>query len=199
MAATVIDSNRQIEQAIKAIKKVQPDLVKKMQKDMRQEAAPAIKSIKSYLMWLDPDVTPFNNSGPSRILRGELIAGRGGDTEWSKTAILRGIRVKFGGPNRKTKMGLVSYAIMSIQQANAAGAIYDIAGSANKGKAGATFKTNLDGEDKAHKAGERQGKKGASRYMWPGAESHIPQLRAAATEIMNNVIVAFNAQYKGGI
>ena len=198
MAVKVIDPNKQIEQAIKAIKKVEPDLIKKMQKDMRKEAAPTIKSIKDYLKWLDPDITPFNNSGDTRILKGELIKGRGGDTHWSKQAILRGIRVKFGGPTRKAKMGLKSYAIMSIQQANAAGAIYDVAGSANKGKVGATFKTNLEGEDKAHKAGERQGKKGASRYMWPGAESHIPELRAAATQIMNNVIVTFNAQYKGG-
>ena len=199
MAATVINPNRQIEAAIKAIKKVEPDLIKKMQKDMRKEAAPAIKSIKDYLKWLDPDITPFNNSGDTRILKGELIKGRGGDTAWSKQAILRGIRVKFGGPTRKQKMGRKSYAIMSIQQANAAGAIYDVAGSANKGKEGATFKDNLAGEDKAHKAGERQGQSGPSRYMWPGAESYIPQLRAASTVIMNDVIVKFNARYKGRI
>ena len=149
-------------------------------------------------MWLDPDVTPFNNSGDTRILKGELIAGRGGKTQWRKQAILRGIRVKFGGPTRKTKMGLKSYAIMSIQQANAAGAIYDVAGSKNLGKPGNTFVENLRAEDKPHKAGERQGKTGPSRYMWPGAESHIPELRRAATEIMNGVIVEFNAKYKGG-
>lgn len=199
MAVKVIDPNKDLEAAIKAIKKVEPDLIKKMQKDMRKEAAPTIKSIKDYLMWLDPDVTPFNNSGDTRILKGELIAGRGGKTAWSKQAILRGIRVKFGGPTRKAKMGLKAYSIMSIQQANAAGAIYDVAGSRNLGKPGNKFVENLRGEDKAHKAGERQGQSGPSRYMWPGAESHIPQLRAAATEIMNNVIVTFNAKYKGGI
>jgi hypothetical protein len=35
--------------------------------------------------------------------------------------------------------------------------------------------------------------------MWPGAESHIPKLRAASMEIMNDVIVKFNAKYKGSI
>lgn len=198
MAAKVINPNRDIEAAIKAIKKVEPDLIKKMQKDMRKEAAPTIKSIKDYLRWLDPDITPFNNSGDTRILKGELIKGRGGKTAWSKQAILRGIRVKFGGPRRKSKMGLKSYSIMSIQQANPAGAIFDVAGSRNLGKPGNRFVENLRGEDKAHKTGERQGQTGPSRYMWPGAESHIPQLRAASMEIMNNVIVAFNARHKVG-
>jgi hypothetical protein len=76
--AKVINPNRDLAAAIKAIKKVEPDLIRQMQKDMRRAAAPTIKSIKDYALWLDPDLTPFNNSGDSNILKGELIKGRGG-------------------------------------------------------------------------------------------------------------------------
>lgn len=196
MAVKVIDPNKDIQAALAAIKKVQPETIKQMRKDMRKEAAPTIKSIKDYLMWVDPDVQPFNNSGDSRILKGELIRGRAGKTRWRKESILRGIRVKFGGPNRKARMGKTQYAIMSIYQANPAGVIFDQAGSKSPGKPGATFIENLAREDKPHKAGERKGQKGGSRYMWPGAEDHLPQLRQAATVIMDTVIRDFNRNYK---
>jgi hypothetical protein len=194
MAVKVIKPDADIQKALKAIKKVQPELIKQMKKDMRKEAQPAIKSIKGYLLWLDPDVEPFNNSNDSNITKGELIRGRGGKTRWRKTDILRGIRVKFGGPNRKARMGRTQYAIMSIYQANPAGAIYDQAGSQSPQT---VFNTNLAKEDKAHKDGERKGKKGGSRYMWPGAESHLPKLIEAAERILTGVTTKFNSNYKG--
>lgn len=193
MATTVIGKDKDLQAAMRAIKKVQPELIKQMRKDIRKEAQPTIKSIKGYLLWLDPDVEPFNNSGDSRIKKGELIRGRGGKTKWSREAIMRGIRVKFGGPNRKARMGKTQYAIMSIYQANAAGAIYDQAGSRTPE---AVFNANLEREDKPHKEGERKGKKGGSRYMWPGAESHLPQLQAASKAIMDGVIKDFNRDFK---
>jgi hypothetical protein len=191
---TVIKPDADIQKALKAIKKVQPELIKQMKKDMRKEAQPAIKSIKGYLLWLDPDVEPFNNSNDSNITKGELIRGRGGKTRWRKSDIMRGIRVKFGGPNRKARMGRTQYAIMSIYQANPAGAIYDQAGSQSPDT---VFNTNLAKEDKAHKDGERKGKTGGSRYMWPGAESHLPKLIEAAERILTGVTTKFNSNYKG--
>jgi hypothetical protein len=193
MAVAVVKPDQDIQKALKAIKKVQPELIKQMKKDMRREAQPAIKSIKDYLLWMDPDVEPFNNSGDSRILEGELIRGRGGKTEWKKEAILRGIRVKFGGPNRKARMGKTQYAIMSIYQANPAGAIYDQAGSKSPET---VFNTNLTNQDKPHKDGERKGKKGGSRYMWPGAEAHLPKLQEAAARILAGVRRDFNRDFR---
>jgi hypothetical protein len=194
MAVKVMQPDADIQKALKAIKKVQPELIKQMKKDMRKEAQPAIKSIKDYLLWLDPDVEPFNNSNDSNITKGELIRGRGGKTRWRKSDIMRGIRVKFGGPNRKARMGRTQYAIMSIYQANPAGAIYDQAGSQSPQT---VFNTNLAKEDKAHKDGERKDKKGGSRYMWPGAESHLPKLIEAAERILSGVTTKFNSNYKG--
>ena len=186
-----------LDQTLRRIKKLEPDYVKEMNRQIRKEAAPTIKSIKDYLRFIDSDITPFNSSGkPSGIGRGELIAGRGGATEWNKQLILRGIKFKIGGPKRKAQMGNKSYSMFSIVQSNPAGAIYDNAGSKNLGKPGNKFVENLQAEDVPHTTGERKGQKGPSRYMWPGAEEHLPHLTQTIRGIVDDVIARVNRQVK---
>jgi hypothetical protein len=186
-----------LDQTIRRLKKLEPDYVKEMNRQIRKEAAPTIKSIKDYLKFIDSDLTPFNSSGgKSGIGRGELVAGRGGATEWNKQLILRGIRFKLGGPKRKAQMGNKAYSMFSIIQANPAGAIYDVAGSRNLGKPGNRFIKNLQQEDVPHRAGERKGRKGPSRYMWPGGEEHLPHLTATVHGIVQDVILRVNREMK---
>ena len=186
-----------LDQTLRILKKLEPDYVKEMNRQIRKEAAPTIKSIKDYLKFIDSDLTPFNSSGgKSGIGRGELIAGRGGATEWNKQLILRGIRFKIGGPKRKSQMGNKAYSMFSIIQANPAGAIYDNAGSRNLGKPANRFNENLAAEDVPHTAGERRGRTGPSRYMWPGGEEHLPHLTATVHGIVQDVILRVNAQVK---
>ncbi len=186
-----------LDQTIRRLKKLEPDYVKEMNRQIRKEAAPTIKSIKDYLKFIDSDLTPFNSSGgKSGIGRGELVAGRGGATEWNKQLILRGIRFKLGGPKRKAQMGNKAYSMFSIIQANPAGAIYDVAGSRNLGKPGNRFVENLQQEDVPHRAGERKGRKGPSRYMWPGGEEHLPHLTATVHGIVQDVILRVNREMK---
>jgi hypothetical protein len=186
-----------LDQTLKRLKKLEPDYVKEMNKQIRKEAAPTIKSIKDYLKFIDSDLTPFNSSGgKSGIGRGELITGRGGATEWNKQLILRGIRFKIGGPKRKAQMGNKAYSMFSIIQANPAGAIYDNAGSRNLGKPANKFNENLAAEDVPHTAGERRGRTGPSRYMWPGGEEHLPHLTATVHGIVQDVILRVNREMK---
>lgn len=186
-----------LDQTIRRLKKLEPDYVKEMNRQIRKEAAPTIKSIKDYLRFIDSDLTPFNSSGgKSGIGRGELVAGRGGATEWNKQLILRGIRFKLGGPKRKAQMGNKAYSMFSIIQANPAGAIYDVAGSRNLGKPGNRFVENLQQEDVPHRAGKRKGRKGPSRYMWPGGEEHLPHLTATVHGIVQDVILRVNREMK---
>jgi len=186
-----------LDQTLRRLKKLEPDYVKEMNRQIRKEAAPTIKSIKDYLKFIDSDLTPFNSSGgKSGIGRGELVAGRGGATEWNKQLILRGIRFKLGGPKRKAQMGNKAYSMFSIIQANPAGAIYDVAGSRNLGKPGNRFVENLAAEDVPHTAGERRGRKGPSRYMWPGGEEHLPHLTATVHGIVQDVILRVNREMK---
>jgi hypothetical protein len=195
-----IPSNMKIQgldQTLRRLKKLEPDYVKEMNRQIRKEAAPTVKSIKDYLKFIDSDLTPFNSSGgKSGIGRGELVAGRGGATEWNKQLILRGIRFKLGGPKRKAQMGNKAYSMFSIIQANPAGAIYDVAGSRNLGKPGNRFVENLAAEDVPHTAGERRGRKGPSRYMWPGGEEHLPHLTATVHGIVQDVILRVNREMK---
>ncbi len=186
-----------LDQTLRILKKLEPDYVKEMNRQIRKEAAPTIKSIKDYLRFIDSDITPFNSSGgKSGIGRGELVAGRGGATEWNKQLILRGIRFKIGGPKRKSQMGNKAYSMFSIIQNNPAGAIYDVAGSRNLGKPGNRFVENLQQEDVPHRAGERRGRKGPSRYMWPGGEEHLPHLTATVHGIVQDVILRVNRQVR---
>jgi hypothetical protein len=186
-----------LDQTIRRLKKLEPDYVKEMNRQIRKEAAPTIKSIKDYLKFIDSDLTPFNSSGgKSGIGRGELVAGRGGATEWNKQLILRGIRFKIGGPKRKAQMGNKAYSMFSIIQANPAGAIYDNAGSRNLGKPANKFNENLAAEDVPHTAGERKGRTGPSRYMWPGGEEHLPHLTATVHGIVQDVILRVNREMK---
>jgi hypothetical protein len=182
-----------LEQTLKTLKKLEPDYVKEMNRQIRKEAAPTIKSIKDYLKFIDSDLTPFNNSGVSRITDGELIKGRGGATRWDRQLILRGIRFKLGGPKRKSRMGATAYSMFSIIQNNPAGAIYDTAGARG---GSSPFIDNLDAEDIPHRTGERKGRKGASRYMWPGGEEHLPELTVAVHGIVQDVILRVNREVK---
>jgi hypothetical protein len=184
-----------LDETLKRLKKLEPDYVKEMNRQIRKEAAPTIKSIKDYLKFIDSDITPFNNSGDSRISGSILDKERGAIMRWDKQLILRGIRFKLGGPKRKAKMGLKSYSMFSIIQANPAGALYDTAGSRNAGKS-PTFNDNLENEDVPHRSGERKGQKGASRYMWPGGEEHLPHLTATVHGIVQDVILRVNKEMR---
>jgi hypothetical protein len=183
-----------LEQTLKTLKKLEPDYVKEMNRQIRKQAAPTVKSIKDYLKFIDSDLTPFNNTGESRITKGVLIKSRGADTRWDRQLILRGIRFKLGGPKRKARMGNATYSMFSIVQNNPAGAIYDNAGSRNLGKPGNKFNENLQQEDKPHTAGERKGRTGPSRYMWPGGEAHLPELEIAIHGIVQDVILRVNRE-----
>jgi len=185
-----------LDQTLKRLKKLEPDYVKEMNRQIRKEAAPTIKSIKDYLRFIDSDITPFNNSGESNITKGVLIKSRGEATKWNSQLILRGIRFKLGGPRRKSQMGNKAYSMFSIIQNNAAGAIYDTAGSKNLGKPGNKFVENLQAEDVPHTAGERKGRKGPSRYMWPGAEEHLPHLTQTVRGIVDDVIARVNREVR---
>jgi len=186
-----------LDQTLKRLKKLEPDYVKEMNRQIRKEAAPTIKSIKDYLRFIDSDITPFNSSGgESNITKGVLIKSRGNATKWDKQLILRGIRFKLGGPKRKAQMGNKAYSMFSIIQNNPAGAIYDTAGSKNLGKPGKKFVENLQAEDVPHTTGARQGRKGPSRYMWPGGEEHLPHLTQTIRGIVDDVIARVNREVR---
>lgn len=193
---------RGLEQALKELRKVEPELVKTFRKEARAIAAPALADAKAEFRWQasvsssytpdqpggrrrnKPALTPLSGMGNKRpLIKGRL------DTRWDATKALRGITFKLGGP-AKRRRGNRAYRMFSIIQNNPAGAIYDMAGK----KGGMTnptkrFEESLAGVDKSHKTGNG---KGPSRYMWPAVEGSIPDMQDKMLVLVRRIEQATN-------
>jgi len=119
---------RGLEQALKELRKVEPETVKTFRKEARQIAAPTVKKAKEEFRWqasvsssFQPDrpggrrrnkpaLTPLSGMGNKRpLIKGRL------DTRWDPTRALRGITFKLGGPAKKRR-GNRAYRMFSIIQ-----------------------------------------------------------------------------------
>ena len=144
-----------IRDAVKELKKLEPALFK----EFRKEAGTALKPIV-----LDAQAT-LNNAGPaplSGMARKWVYKGRQ-LFPWSQTKAVRGVKVSL----RPSKA-----AFLSVQQKDAAGAIFDIAGRAT---------TNRFGEALTRRFGR------ASRGMWPAAEAKEDEVKRNLADLVQSV------------
>jgi len=146
-----------IKEALKALNDFDPAYRKQITKDIQSTGEVIIAEARSMVAHFD------NSKGTGEPLsgmrRGNLIKGR--NTQWRTGAVKKGFKVKVGVRARKeryvnynrTTDGVVThteqvvygskpYQLMVIQQANAAGAIYDHAGRNTQ----SMFVTNLNAE-----------------------------------------------------
>lgn len=146
-----------IKEALKALNDFDPAYRKQITKDIQSTGEVIIAEARSMVAHFD------NSKGTGEPLsgmrRGNLIKGR--NTQWRTDAVKKGFRVKVGvratkeryvNYNRTTDgvvthteqvvYGSKPYQLMVIQQANAAGAIYDHAGRNTQ----SMFVTNLNAE-----------------------------------------------------
>ena len=144
-----------IRDAVKDLKKLEPALFK----EFRKEAGTALKPIV-----LDAQAT-LNNAGPaplSGMARKWAPNGRQ-IFPYVQTKAVRGVKVSL----RPSKA-----AFLSVQQKDAAGAIFDIAGRAT---------TNRFGEALTRRFGR------ASRGMWPAAEAKENEVRSNLADLVQSV------------
>jgi len=144
-----------IRDAVKDLKKLEPALFK----EFRQEAGTALRPIV-----LDAQAT-LNNAGPaplSGMARKWTPNGRQ-IFPYVQTKAVRGVKVSL----RPSKA-----AFLSVQQKDAAGAIFDIAGRAT---------TNRFGEALTRRFGR------ASRGMWPAAEAKENEVRNNLADLVQSV------------
>ena len=187
---------RGLENALKELRKVQPETVKTFRRDARRIAAPAVKKTKEEFRWQASvsstyvpdrpggrranraDLTPLPGMG-----RGLLLKGRPA-TKWVPSKIVGGIGLRVGGGSKRAR-GYRNYPMFAIVQRNAAGAIYDMAGkhqgAYNPDK---QFEESLDATQKPHKSTPGTG---PSRYMWPGAEASIPAMQGEMLELVRRL------------
>lgn len=186
---------RGLEETLRTLRKLEPDMVKKFRADARAIAKPGIESARGELEWqaqtrsvsqYSPDRpggrranrpvnTPLSGMG-----RGVLIGGRA-NTAWNYQAARRGIGFRVGGPPKKRRAGKY-YRLFSIIQNNPAGAIFDMAGK-NKGTYNPkkVFEESLESVQVPHRSTSGEG---PSRYMWPGVEGQIPNMEGEMVQLI---------------
>ena len=144
-----------IRDAVKTLKKLEPAVYK----EFRKEAVTALKPIT-----LDAQAT-LNDAGPAPLSgMARKWAPKGRQIfPWSQTKAVRGVKVSL----RPSKA-----AFLSVQQKDAAGAIFDIAGRAT---------TNRFGEALTRRFGR------ASRGMWPAAEANENNVRDNLADLVQSV------------
>ncbi len=181
-----------LEQALKDLRKTEPEFVSAFRKQARANASEAVQAIK---VEFDHTTRGWSNSNYplTGMRRGSLIAGR--DVRWGKQKARRGIKFKLGGPRKSTRKGK-AFRMFSLIQADPAGSIYDMAGK----KGGAynpekQFEENLLAKDAPHqRAQPGRPNKGPSRYMWPGAWFYLPQLEDRMTKMVHDLERKINKQ-----
>jgi hypothetical protein len=157
MAASAIPQIEGIQEALKALNDFDPAYRKQITKDIQATGEVIVAEARSMVAHFD------NSKGTGEPLsgmrRGNLIKGR--ETSWRTDQVQKGFKVKVGvraskeryvNYNRTTDgvithteqvvFGSKPYQLMVIQQANAAGAIYDHAGR----NTNSMFVANLNAE-----------------------------------------------------
>lgn len=144
-----------IRDAVKTLKKLEPAIYK----EFRREAVTALKPIT-----LDAQAT-LNNAGPAPLSGMARKWAPGGRQifPWSQTKAVRGVKVSL----RPSKA-----AFLTVQQKDASGAIFDIAGRST---------TNRFGEALTRRFGR------ASRTMWPAADANETKVRDNLADLVQTV------------
>jgi len=187
---------RGLENALKELRKVQPETVKTFRKDARRIAAPAVKKTKEEFRWQasvashyvpdkpggrranKADLTPLSGMG-----RGFLLKGRSA-TAWIPSKIISGIGLRVGGGSKRAR-GYRNYPMFAIVQKNAAGAIYDMAGKHNGSyNPEKQFEESLQAVDNPHKSTPGTG---PSRYMYPGVEGSFSEMQAEMLDLVRRL------------
>ena len=157
MAASAIPQIEGIQEALKALNDFDPAYRKQITKDI--QATGEVIVAEARIMVAHFDNSKGTGEPLSGMRRGNLIKGR--ETSWRTDQVQKGFKVKVGvraskeryvnynrttdgviTHNEQVVYGSKPYQLMVIQQANAAGAIYDHAGR----NTNSMFVTNLNAE-----------------------------------------------------
>lgn len=181
-----------VKETVAQMRKFEPQTLKDLRKNIRQIAQPAVSSIKS----TSPSVAPLSG-----------MAGLG-RTGYSTPKI--NLRITPSGKSYgfgSTTANLV--AITATGSGNQSGFdIADMAGRANKPgryrqtrpfvdpKTGQTVRRRINGQG-AHMIRELQSQSGnASRYVYKGIESKLPQIRAEVAKVLERTMDDFTRRLK---
>ena len=124
---------RGLKGALKALKNLEPDVEKNLNKEVRAFAAPVVRKAQGFVENSAGGLTNWTVAGSAKKFKESQPAVRKGFPKFNASTVKRGIRFSTQ-PTRRNPRGFVS--IYRIVNSDPAGAIYEWAGrtNANKGK-----------------------------------------------------------------
>lgn len=176
-----------LNETLREIAKMDKELMKQIRKDWREIAKPAVEDARKEM----PDETPLSGMAKGR-------------TAWVTRQPDKKIKAYISTKKPRRKAGNVTdYPLATVEERDAAGIIFDMAGRKSKGGSKSrrrlpngntvtleypqTLIANLEA-----KAAERNYKKEASRAMYPGVEKSAPALARQIDQSLNKRIREYN-------
>jgi hypothetical protein len=171
-----------VKQALKELNDIDPTYRRQITKDVKKAGEPVLTAARSFI----PTAPPLTG-----MRRGSLIKGRDG-TKWSNTAVSEGFKIltnRTGKPAKTVQFSsgdvvnfdAIPYQLLTLQQKDAAGAIWDHAG---KRTPDSLFVANL----MAYGKGIRTQPRAAD----PGVEASRPAVEGVITDIVGRVMDKVN-------
>jgi hypothetical protein len=165
-----------VAEALKTLRKADPELRKAVIKDMKAAAKPLETQARSLI--------------PARPLRNWYSWPRG-EGDWNQSRAQKGIKVAVRTGGVKGKSG-DHFPLLSLRQTDAQGAIFEIAGRSYPSKRSEGEARGDNMVNKLNMFGQ------ASRTLWPTAEKGMPEVERALLLSIDRLSAAINEMLEKG-
>jgi hypothetical protein len=152
---------------LRLLKKIDPDLRKKVPDEIKAYAQPLVNEAKGLL----PGSPPL-----SGLARGRFRYRAG--------TVRNGVRLQFKGTRPKNSP-MNSWPVLRLRQTTAAGSVYDMAGRKSSGR-------TISGQIMVRELNSRHGK--ASRSIWPAVEKHADEIEKGIEKIFDDYAKIINRE-----
>lgn len=149
MASRVSVTIENVPQTLRTLKKIDPDLRKRVPEQIKSYAQPLVNEAKKAL----PTAPPLSGWSKGRF-------------RWRPGTVRNGVRLQFKG-TRPRNSPANSWPVLRLRQTSAAGSAYDMAGRKSSGR-------TRSGQTMIREINARHGR--ASRSIWPAVEKHADEV-----------------------
>ncbi len=168
MLKTIDVKTEGIGETVKELRKIKPDLAKRLPREMRQAAKPLVADARRLI----PEQAPLSNW---QTPTGGWIE-RGRDRSWNSKTVRSGVRIV---TNTGARKGANQIQLLALQEKDPVGAIFENAGR------------NRAGNIKSSNAGDRfiaalNAKKQSPRFLWPAVEQNLRNLDRDLQKVINS-------------
>ena len=167
MSSRVSVTIENVPQTLRTLKKIDPELRKRVPEQIKSYAKPLVDEAKKEL----PTAPPL--SGWSR-----------GRFRWRPGTVRNGVKLQFKGTRPKNSPAN-SWPVLRLRQTSPAGAAFDMAGRKSNGR-------TRSGQTMIREINARHGR--ASRSIWPAVEKHVDEIEKGIEKIFDNYSEIINRE-----